>query len=106
MLGGPGGRTAERCAYLLFGQFAALTLMPSKVPLLLGYSHQTGEPPWLHSKKPTNRPLHPLSISVSRTADKSLYAISLPISVYQLAIDPIPRPSAEPHEISAHPGTA
>src|SRR5216683_3093536 len=28
-----------------FLQFCALTLMPSKLPLLLGYSHHTGEPP-------------------------------------------------------------
>src|SRR5258708_38518628 len=90
MLGGPSGRTAERCAYLAFGQFAALTLMPSKVPLLLGYSHQTGEPPWLHSTNPTNRPLHPLSISTSNAAEKSLYAILLPIAVYLPAIDPTP----------------
>jgi hypothetical protein len=72
------GDPPEQSAYLGFGQFAALTLIPSKVPLLFGYSHQTGEPPWLHSKNPTNRPLHPLSISMSNAAERSLYAMLLP----------------------------
>jgi hypothetical protein len=84
---GPALRPAERSVYLAGGQFFALTLIPSKVPLLLGYSHQTGEPPWLHSKNPTNRPLHPLSISTSNAAEKSLYAIFLPCCCYQPAID-------------------
>jgi hypothetical protein len=87
ILGGPVSRPAERSVYLLFGQFAAPTLMPSKVPLLLGYSHHTGEPPRLHSVNPTNRPLQPLSISTSNAAEKSLYVIFIPTFVHQLQID-------------------
>jgi hypothetical protein len=75
---GPALRPAERSVYLACGQFFAFTLIPSKLPLLLGYSHQTGEPPWLHSKNPTNRPLHPLSISTSNAAERSLYAMLFP----------------------------
>ncbi len=55
-----------------FSQLAALTLIPSKLPLLLGYSHHTGEPPWLHSRKPTKRPVQPLSMRTSSAAEKSL----------------------------------
>src|SRR6185437_15006842 len=80
----------RRTASYFFSQFCALTLMPSKLPWLLGYAHQTGEPPWLHSRNPTKRPLQPLSISTSNAAEKSLYDIFIPILVHQLPIDPTP----------------
>ena len=70
----------------------------SKLPLLLGYSHHTGDPPWLHSRNPTKRPLQPLTMSMSSAAKMTLYPILLPIIVHQPQIDLSHRHRSKPDE--------